>query len=422
LTPLAERLRRTELFRELSDERLAWLAGLGTVERVPAGAVVARQGDPADAFSLILEGRIRWTRRVGGREVHAVTLGAGEVFAELILILEAPYPTTGTALEATTLLRFAPAAFWEILGACHGVLAKVTRIAVERAEIHETVAQQQARLMGLGQVAAGLAHELGNPTAALVRAAASLEDAVAALAGPAPEARPEEALDPLERADREEELRERLAAAGRGDAGELAAILVATGTDVDGAGDLAQVAARAHVHGLVAEIRSAAQRVSGLVEATKAVTAMDRDTDLEPVDLAAVVRSALSIMPPQRIELAADDPLPAVVGSAGDLGQLVVELLRNGLQAGTRVTVQVSSRDAGWVQLAVHDDGPGVPADIADRIFEPFFSTRGAAGTGLGLHRARRIAEQHDGHLVHEGGARFVLLLPAVVDEPGGAG
>jgi CRP-like cAMP-binding protein len=322
VTSLADRLRSADVFADLTEERLAWLAELGEVAELRAGTVVARQGDPADAFWLILDGRVRWTRRVGGREVHAVTLGPGEVFAELILILGASYPTTGTAIEATTLVRFAPDAFWAILGTCHGVLAKVTRIAVQRAEIHETVAQQQARLVGLGQVASGLAHELGNPTAALVRAAASLEGAVEVLAGPAPAPAADEALDPLERADREEELRERLAAAGRDDADELAAVLAATGLDPGDTDDIGRVAAHAQVHALAAEIRTAAGRIGALVEATKAVTAMDRDPDLEPVDLPAVLRSAISILEPGRIDLAVTGPVPPVLGSAGDLGQL----------------------------------------------------------------------------------------------------
>ena len=419
VSSLPGRLRSADVFADLSEERLAWLAGLGEVAELPAGTVLARQGDPADAFWVILDGRVRWTRRVGGREVHAVTLGPGEVFAELILILGAPYPTTGTTVEATTLVRFAPEAFWAILATCHGVLAKVTRIAVERAEIHETVAQQQARLTGLGQVAAGLAHELGNPTAALVGAAATLDAAVLALAGPAPAAAEDGTSDPLERADREEALRERLLEAGRDDADELAAVLAGTGIDPGDADDLPRVAAQVQLHGLATEIRTAAGRIAALVEATKVVTAMDRDPDLEPVDLPAVLRSAIAILEPGRIDLAVAEPVPPVLGSAGDLGQLVVELLRNGLQSGRRVAVEVAAEGAAWVRVAVQDDGPGVAPEAADRLFEPFFSTRGAAGAGLGLHRARRIAEQHDGHLEHAGGARFVLRLPAAPGAPG---
>jgi CRP-like cAMP-binding protein len=413
VTSLADRLRSADVFADLTEERLAWLAELGEVAELRAGTVVARQGDPADAFWLILDGRVRWTRRVGGREVHAVTLGPGEVFAELILILGAPYPTTGTAIEATTLVRFAPDAFWTILGTCHGVLAKVTRIAVQRAEIHETVAQQQARLVGLGQVASGLAHELGNPTAALVRAAASLEGAVEELAGPAPAPAADEALDPLERADREEELRERLAAAGRDDADELAAVLAATGLDPGDTDDIGRVAAHAQVHALAAEIRTAAGRIGALVEATKAVTAMDRDPDLEPVDLPAVLRSAISILEPGRIDLAVTGPVPPVLGSAGDLGQLLVELLRNALQSGRRVTVEVSAEEAAWVQVAVEDDGPrrgarGGRPPLRAVLLHARRGGRRARPAPRPAHR--RAARRPPGHA---GGARFVLRLPA---------
>jgi signal transduction histidine kinase len=314
------------------------------------------------------------------------------------------------------LVRFAPDAFWDMLATCHGVLAKVTRIAVERAEIHETVAQQQARLTGLGQLAAGLAHELGNPAASLVRAAATLDEAVGALAGPAAR-RPGRRRRGRPRARRPRGAPARAPGGGgprrRGRARRRPGEHGRRDRDTD---DVAQVAAQAQLHALAGEIRTAADRIVALVEATKVVTAMDQAPALEPVDLVAVLRSAISILEPGRIALAPAGPVPAVVGSAGDLGQLVVELLRNALQSGTRVTVGVSADDPGWVEVFVDDDGPGVAPDAADRLFEPFFSTRGAAGAGLGLHRARRIAEQHDGQLEHAGGARFVLRLPAVID------
>jgi len=177
---LAEDLCRVALLAPLDDEWIAWIGGRSEVRRLDAGAVVARQGDPADGLFIILAGRVEWTRDVGGREVHAVPLGAGEIFAELILILEQPYPTTGTALEPTTLLRLGPDAFWKLAASCPGVLREIVRVAVQRAEIHEGVSQQQARLVSLGTMAAGLAHELDNPAAAARRAARELPGAMAA--------------------------------------------------------------------------------------------------------------------------------------------------------------------------------------------------------------------------------------------------
>jgi CRP-like cAMP-binding protein len=214
VTSLADRLRSADVFADLTEERLAWLAELGEVAELRAGTVVARQGDPADAFWLILDGRVRWTRRVGGREVHAVTLGPGEVFAELILILGASYPTTGTAIEATTLVRFAPDAFWAILGTCPGVLAKVTRIAVQRAEIHETVASSR-RGSSASARSLGPRPRARQPHRGARRAAASLEGAVEVLAGPAPAPAADEAARSARARRPGEELRERLAPRAR---------------------------------------------------------------------------------------------------------------------------------------------------------------------------------------------------------------
>jgi two-component system NtrC family sensor kinase len=73
------------------------------------------------------------------------------------------------------------------------------------------------------------------------------------------------------------------------------------------------------------------------------------------------------------------------------------------------------------VLVSVTDDGPGVPPGIAERIFEPFFTTKPEGqGTGLGLSICYRIAEEHGGSVrlenVREGGARFVVDLPAGTD------
>lgn len=98
--------------------------------------------------------------------------------------------------------------------------------------------------------------------------------------------------------------------------------------------------------------------------------------------------------------------------------QVLLNLVMNGLQAagrGGHVRVSAATKPARGVQLEVWDDGPGIPADKLDRIFNPFFTTR-AAGTGLGLAIVHRIVEAHGG-TVHagnrpEGGARFVVRLP----------
>jgi nitrogen fixation/metabolism regulation signal transduction histidine kinase len=100
------------------------------------------------------------------------------------------------------------------------------------------------------------------------------------------------------------------------------------------------------------------------------------------------------------------------------LRRVIINLIENSLQAGaTRVEVRAERHPsmAGFAQLAVEDDGPGVPSEASTRIFEPYFTTK-EHGTGLGLAIVKKIALEHGGDVDLErpaaGGARFVLRLP----------
>jgi two-component system sensor histidine kinase AtoS len=146
-----------------------------------------------------------------------------------------------------------------------------------------------------------------------------------------------------------------------------------------------------------------------------------------PADLGALVGEAFDLLraraAEQKVELIADlEERVIVQGAAGPLGQVVLNLLLNALQAmpaGGRVTCRTRRVGADQVELTVIDTGPGVPAEVRAHLFEPFFTTR-AEGTGLGLALCREIVEQHGGRidLVGDGpGATFRVVLPA---QPGG--
>lgn len=112
-------------------------------------------------------------------------------------------------------------------------------------------------------------------------------------------------------------------------------------------------------------------------------------------------------------------PPALVCGNAAQLKCLFVHLLVNAVQAmpGGGVVSVLVERRAGEVFAVVCDEGPGISATEAERVFEPFHTTKNGSGTGLGLASARAIAELHDGSLTLdlgvERGARFVLRLPA---------
>jgi signal transduction histidine kinase len=149
----------------------------------------------------------------------------------------------------------------------------------------------------------------------------------------------------------------------------------------------------------------------------------------EPVDLRKVAEDCAAFTKAEltrrgiALELELPAGLPAVVGSAGELKQVVLNLVLNASQAlsgreGGRVSLRLrASSDARWLVVEVADNGPGVPAEIREKIFEPFFTTKGESGTGLGLYVSAGIVQRHKGRLAVRdapgGGALFSVELPA---------
>ena len=114
--------------------------------------------------------------------------------------------------------------------------------------------------------------------------------------------------------------------------------------------------------------------------------------------------------------------LPRVMSDPDQLKQVFLNLVTNAVQAMEESggTITVSAAEQGdFVEVSVSDTGPGIPAEEMGKVFDPFYSTRDA-GTGLGLTIVHRIIDEHDGHIEVESsreGTTFRVSLPAVVDE-----
>ncbi|TPV96528.1 MAG: GHKL domain-containing protein [Myxococcales bacterium FL481] len=173
---------------------------------------------------------------------------------------------------------------------------------------------------------------------------------------------------------------------------------------------------------------AAAERIGRIVDSVRTYGRADPFA-LEPIDPLGPVADALVLVGDvlrqsgvRVVERIADDR-PTILADAKRLEQVFVNLLSNARDAlaecppGERV-VEISLRVvADWLVYEVRDTGPGVPADIASRIFDPFYTTKPAEqGTGLGLSVSLGIVEEHGGQITYQptsdGWCRFVVKLP----------
>ena len=433
---LVPALRAVPLLAPLSDEDVAGLAAHGEELRLPPGAHVAEEGDEHAWFHLLLEGRVEWTRLVNGTDVHVLTHGPGMYFGHEPILLGIPVPVTGTALEPCWVFRLEDRAFWDLLASDPRLRAELITAVTQRFAVMENASQRQAKLAALGTLAAGLAHELNNPAAAVRSAvpalAAAFTDVSAAALRLARHAQDRDALDALERVHRQAAATAPAADPGAGsleraDAEDAVADWLAD-RDVDRGWDLAPTLLRAGLGTpqldaladrlpaaalpdavawlaatstgaqLLDEVREGAGRISGLVTAMREYTYLDQG-ERQQVDVHAGLESTLTILAHKlrgRVEVVRDyaPDLPTVAARGSELNQVWTNLIDNAADAmadGGRLTV-TTRREGDRIVVDIADDGPGVPAELQERIFDPFFTTKGVGkGTGLGLDIARRI-------------------------------
>ena len=241
-------------------------------------------------------------------------------------------------------------------------------------ELRETQGQlmQSEKLKSLGQLVAGVAHELNNPIG-FVHANLKLLD---------------EFVPKLEQTENEEE-KDKI---------------------------------RDAINKLLLRSREGTDRVKQIVMDLRSFSRMDQ-ADLQTVDLHEEIDRTLALMEPRlkggiQIEREYGE-LPEVRCYPGQLNQVFLNLLMNAcdvLETGGSITIRSQRTDAG-VRLDFHDDGPGIPPDVQSRLFDPFFTTKPVGkGTGLGLSLAHGIIDRHGGRIQVESelgkGTSFIIDLP----------
>lgn len=321
--------------------------------------------------------------------------------------------------------------------------------------------QQDEKMMALGKLSAGLAHELNNPAAAIVRGSDMLKkhlqlqpetfkkvmsiqmtpEEVDVVNGKMFEAlaHPKPSYGLMERTDKEDELTEWLDDKKIENSFEIAENFVEYGFTIELMEDFGSHIPANYLSPvfnwinnnlvtdkMVNDIQEASGRISELVKSVKNFTHMDRGTDMQYADVHAGIRNTLTMLnhkiKKNSIEVVEnfDLGIPEVKAFIGELNQVWTNIIDNAIDALEETKdrrLEIATRkDGDFVEVRFIDNGPGIPPDIKSQIFDPFFTTKEIGkGTGLGLDVVKRIIDQHHGSIKvnsEPGKTEFIFCFP----------
>src|SRR4030081_566717 len=449
-------LLRVPAFADLPDDQITWFLSQSQEMHLKAGDTYVRQGDPADAMFVILEGQFQWRGEFGG-EPLVLSGKRGDVTGVLPFSRMKQFTVSGRAMTDGRVLRFPTSLFSELVQKMPELTTRLVGLMSDRIREATRFEQQRDRLASLGKLSAGLAHELNNPASAGKRATSQLCDILKKIRDASGELgmrdltsvqkseieRLEASFtqkdvvppDALTASDLEDQIDSLLRSHGQNDLWQLAAdlarrnikpeVLESLFASLDGdtaRAALVRIAASAEVASLLHEIESSTSRISDLVGAIKEYTYMEQ-APVQNVDIVKSLEITLTILNhklKQGLAVQRDyQPVPFLVNSFGsELNQVWTNIIDNAIDAmqGKGELRIRTYREDTCVVVEIGDNGPGISPEVKPHIFEPFFTTKGVGeGTGLGLDTAQRVVRKHRGNIQvssKPGDTRFQVWLP----------
>jgi signal transduction histidine kinase len=440
LTP--EELSRFPIFADDDRAALEWLANHLEVRCFESGELIMEQGSPAKDFVVVLEGELHF-RRQGDPYAPVFVRVAGQATGVLPFSRMKVIGGRSIAMGPTRLAVMPATELRELVYRAPNLAQKLVSEMTDRTREWAQNQERTDKMLALGKLAAGLAHELNNPASAAVRSSTllaetlmkrrveaigmrgevisheaqtlltNLSESIAECAADAKN------VDALERADRESELADWLEEKKL--PAELAGDLVGAGISAEKLAPLAKLLSKensvrglrllAYDHQIIClthEIEEAARRISDLVQAVKSYSYMDQ-TPLSEIDVEQGIDVTLRMFQHQlkhgfEVKRKFAGNLPKIPANGSELNQIWTNLIDNAISAMNSVpnsekTLQVcTSLEPGALLVEFIDSGAGIPTEIQGRIFDPFFTTKPVGeGTGLGLDIVQRIVHNHQG-------------------------
>src|SRR5215218_4599436 len=470
-------LHQIRLFSGLTDQQLKSIEK-GEELWFEAGDKIYAEGEN-NTFYVLLDGKADVILRDGSKEAVLFSFGSGDHFGELPIILgREDYACAVYATKKSHLLRWKGDAFWRMIYNFPSLTREILRSMAQTLRTLEIMLQQNQKLIALGGLAAGLAHELNNPAAAANRTVTQLSDSIqewrslvqklnvqhgmtaqqwsyiselrkdtlmldlnrtsrysSSLDENSSTTSNLETNDSIAQADQEDKIIDRLndIALNVASSQSLTKSTINDNNTIEQKNPLLEdilswLNATTRVDRLLNEIKSSTKQISGLVSAVKSYSYMDQ-ASLQDVDIHNGIESTLTMLQHKLKESDItiireyDSNLPHINAIGNELNQVWTNLIDNAIDGiGKNGTITIRTKNEGNSQILVQvvDNGSqGIPKEVQSRIFEPFFTTKEPGkGTGLGLSISHRIITQtHKGDISfysRPGETRFQIRLPII--------
>ena len=368
-------LRRVPVLAALPEVKLQWIIAQGKEIRLQPSELLRAEGTPATCVFLLLGGSFRMTQRVGNQEILLKQHDTPTLIGEVPLLMGVShFWASGRAITPCYILELSADTFWQLMGLCPILAMTVLRQMTERVQEAQVLAQHRERLISLGTLAAGLAHELNNPASAARRAARELrqvfpvlqkqtlklthksltdeqrdflialqQDAIACVQNASP-------LDSLTQSDREDQLLSWINEHNIENGWQFASTLVNAGLDSDWLNKISAslpgqclhevllwLDATLTVVGLLNMLEHSTARIYQLVEAVQEYSSLDA-ADFQAVDIHVGLENTLTILGhklKQGVTVIRDyaDDLVTVRSHGHDLEQVWMNIIDNAIDA-----------------------------------------------------------------------------------------